>query len=628
MMRNALSARILATALGVALGVVAAPTMATAAPNPDAATAASAAVGPQNLAARSGAEWLVGQVNAQGYVPTATTPAKPDLSSTAQIPLALAAANVAPATAKRMLSYVAGHLQAYVTQGGSDGPSQLALLILDAHALGQNPASFGGTDLVSRLLATQQAGGTDKGLFGTQSPTYTATFRQGLSLAALAAVGDTAGTQVSAAVSWLEAQQCPDGGWASYQATLGCTVTTTFLGPDTNSTALAIEGLAAQGALTPADSAAATGFLEAAQGNDGGWGLFPSTQSVAGVSDPDSTSLVVQALLAMGLSPTAPLFAKAGGAPVPYIESQQVTSGTGAGAFVFPVAAGGSGTPDVIATYQAVPALAGLAVPFGASGGSYWLTGSDGGVFALGQAGYYGSLPGRGVHVTDIAAMAPMPDGRGYLLAGSDGGVYAFGDATFAGSLPGLGLDVHDVVAAATTPDGAGYWLVGADGGVYAFGDAHYFGSVPGLGVTADDVVVLVATPDGRGYWLVGADGGVFAFGDARYHGSLPAVHASVTDVVGATASADGGGYLLVGADGGAFAFGDAAFAGSLPGLGATVRDVQGSSATPGGAGYVMAGADGGVFAFGDATFPGSLATTPLAAPIVAVAASPARSMG
>ena len=46
------------------------------------------------------------------------------------------------------------------------------------------------------------------------------------------------------------------------------------------------------------------------------------------------------------------------------------------------------------------------------------------------------------------------------------------------------------------------------------------------------------------------------------------------------------------------------------------------------GAGYVMAGADGGVFAFGDATFPGSLATTTLAAPVVAVAASPARSLG
>ncbi len=275
-MRIALLARILATALGVALVVAAAPTIATASPNPATVTAASAAVGPQNQAARSGAEWLVGQVNAQGYVPTATTPAKPDLSSTAQIPLALAAANVAPATARRMAGYLAGQVQAYVTQGGSDGSSQLALLILDAHALGLNPASFGGTDLVSRLLATQQTSGTDKGLFGAQSPTYTATYRQGLSLAALAAVGDTAGTQISAAVAWLTAQQCPEGGWSSYRATLGCTVTpTTFLGPDTNSTALAVEGLAAQGALTPVDTAAATGFLEARPGHRRRVGAVP-----------------------------------------------------------------------------------------------------------------------------------------------------------------------------------------------------------------------------------------------------------------------------------------------------------------------------------------------------------------
>jgi hypothetical protein len=622
-MRSALPARILATALGVAIAVVAAPTIVAASP----LTTAPSAAGPQNMAARSGAEWLATQVNAAGFVATATTSAKPNLSSTAQVPLALAAANVAPSTAQRMLGYLAGHVNAYVTQTGSDGPGQLALLILDAHALGANPVSFGGSDLVSRLLATQQTGGADKGLFGSQSPTYTGAYRQGLSLAALAAVGDTSGTAVSAATSWLDSQQCPDGGWAGHQPTLGCTVTpTTYLGPNTNTTALAVEGLSAQGALTSAASSSATAFLESAQDADGGWGLTPSTQSTPATSDPDSTSLVVQALVSMGLSPTAPQFAKAGGTPIGYIESQQVTSGTGAGAFVFPVAAGGSGTPNVIATYQAVPALAGLTNPFGTSGGAYWLAGSDGGVFALGGAGYFGSLPAKGVHVDDVTAMAPAPNGRGYLLAGSDGGVYAFGDAPYAGSLPGLGVDVHNVVGLAMTPDGAGYWLVGADGGIYAFGDARFFGSLPGLGVTTDNVVAILSTPDGAGYWLIGADGGVFAFGDARYYGSLPALHASVTDVVGATASPNGAGYLLVGQDGGAFAFGDAPYAGSLPGLGATVRDVQSVSATPNGAGYTMAGSDGGTFAFGDASYPGSLAGTPLSAPIVAVSTSPARS--
>ena len=42
------------------------------------------------------------------------------------------------------------------------------------------------------------------------------------------------------------------------------------------------------------------------------------------------------------------------------------------------------------------------------SGGSYWLFGKDGGVFAYGGAPYEGSLPGQGVHVTDIVGSAAL----------------------------------------------------------------------------------------------------------------------------------------------------------------------------------------------------------------------------
>ena len=74
----------------------------------------------------------------------------------------------------------------YVRVDGSDGPGQLALLILDAHAMGVNPKAFGATDLVSCLLATERTSGTDKVLFGAQDATYDGAYRQGLSLAALA----------------------------------------------------------------------------------------------------------------------------------------------------------------------------------------------------------------------------------------------------------------------------------------------------------------------------------------------------------------------------------------------------------------------------------------------------------
>ena len=81
----------------------------------------------------------------------------------------LASANSNPATAASALSYLESHVNAYVTQEGSDGPGQLALLVLDAHALGADPTSFGGTNLVTRLLGTEETSGKNVGLFGTKS---------------------------------------------------------------------------------------------------------------------------------------------------------------------------------------------------------------------------------------------------------------------------------------------------------------------------------------------------------------------------------------------------------------------------------------------------------------------------
>ena len=58
----------------------------------------------------------------------------------------------------------------------------------------------------------------------------------------------------------------------------------------------------------------------------------------------------------------------------------------------------------------------------------------------------------------------------------SDGGVFAFGDATFYGSTAPVPLN-EPVVGVAAMPDGLGYWLGGADGGVFSFGDAPFAGS-------------------------------------------------------------------------------------------------------------------------------------------------------
>jgi N-acetylmuramoyl-L-alanine amidase len=97
--------------------------------------------------------------------------------------------------------------------------------------------------------------------------------------------------------------------------------------------------------------------------------------------------------------------------------------------------------------------------------------------------------------------MAATPDGGGYWVVAADGGIFAFGDAGFYGSMGGRPLNAP-VVGMAATPDGGGYWLVAADGGIFAFGDAGFYGSAGGsLGAAA--AVGMAPAAGGTGYWLV-----------------------------------------------------------------------------------------------------------------------------
>lgn len=228
----------------------------------------------------------------------------------------------------------------------------------------------------------------------------------------------------------------------------------------------------------------------------------------------------------------------------------------------------------------------------------YDLVGSDGGVFVFG-GGFYGSLPGLGVHVDDITGMVATTTDTGYYLVGADGGVFAF-DAPFVNSLPGIGVHVSDIVGIVPTADDQGYFLVGADGGVFAF-NAPFENSLPGLGVHVDDIVGIAATPDDRGYWLVGADGSVYAFGDAPFYGRTTA------GAVGITSTRDGGGYWVVSANGAVANFGDAGNFSDLPNLGVSVDNIVGIIVSGDGQGYNLIGSDGGIFSFGDAVYKGSL---------------------
>jgi LPXTG-motif cell wall-anchored protein len=301
--------------------------------------------------AKAAAAWLAGQVNASGFIPQAANPANPNLSVTAQAVTALAAAGVGRTQVTALLGYLGNHIDDFVSPGASDDPGALGYLVLAAVAGGDDPTSFGPAhaDLVARLVATQQA----SGLFGAADATYDGAYRQGLALLALHA----AGVANAAGVTWLEGQQCADDLWTSFRAdtAVPCPVVdpNTFSGPDTNSTALALLGLQAQGATGPA--AAGVAALDTVRNAGDGWGFLARADQM---TDANSTGLVLEALRTVnGAADTAGVNA--------LLALQVGCTGDVAdrGGIAFQPGAGGVLAPDGFATVQATPALAEVALP-------------------------------------------------------------------------------------------------------------------------------------------------------------------------------------------------------------------------------------------------------------------------
>jgi hypothetical protein len=189
----------------------------------------------------------------------------------------------------------------------------------------------------------------------------------------------------------------------------------------------------------------------------------------------------------------------------------------------------------------------------------YWLVAKDGGIFAYGDAGFYGSHGGAPLNAP-IVGMAATSNGQGYWLVARDGGIFAYGNAGFYGSHGGTPLN-RPIVGMAATPNGKGYWLVASDGGIFAYGDATFYGSHGGAPLN-QPIVGMAATSNGQGYWLVARDGGIFAYGNAGFDGSHGGAPLNAP-IVSMAASPNGQGYWLMASDGGIFAYGDAGFYGS-----------------------------------------------------------------
>ncbi len=302
-------------------------------------------------AARAPAAWRAGPVNARGFIPSASDATKPDLSLSAQAASAIAAAGVGKQQVEALVAYLGHHVDDVVAHGPIDDPGQLAFLIFDAVAVGDDPTSFGtpATNLVARLVATQQ----QSGLFGSSDPTYDGAYREGLSLLALHA----AGVSNAAGVTWLEGQQCADGSFVGYRAntSVACPAVdpANYVGADTNSTALAVLGLHAQGATTA--TAKGVAALESVRTAGGGWGYL---ESAAQPTDANSTAVVLEALRtvkgatdAKGLEALLALQVGCTARPADR------------GALAFQPADDGKLVPNRLATVQAIPALAGGALP-------------------------------------------------------------------------------------------------------------------------------------------------------------------------------------------------------------------------------------------------------------------------
>jgi hypothetical protein len=215
----------------------------------------------------------------------------------------------------------------------------------------------------------------------------------------------------------------------------------------------------------------------------------------------------------------------------------------------------------------------------------------------------------------DAGGAVPIVCNSGYRLVAADGGVFAFGDSGFYGSAGGAPLN-KPIVGATPTKSNKGYWFVASDGGIFNYGDAKFYGSTGAVRLN-QPIVGMAATPSGNGYWLVASDGGIFNYGDAKFYGSTGAVRLN-QPIVGMTSSPGGAGYWFVASDGGIFNYGNAKFYGSTGAI-RLAQPIVGMRATSSGNGYWFVARDGGIFNYGDAEFCGSTGRARMNSPIVAM---------
>jgi hypothetical protein len=178
-------------------------------------------------------------------------------------------------------------------------------------------------------------------------------------------------------------------------------------------------------------------------------------------------------------------------------------------------------------------------------GDGLWVFTSAGRILSFGSAPRAAALPGADEILAlnldgPVVSAVATPTGAGAYMVASDGGVFAVGDAEFRGSVRGQlsqlhgppGMPAHPIVGIVSDPDGKGYWMVGRDGGVFSF-DAPFRGSLPAQ-FSFDQLFAPInaMVPYGNGYLLIGGDGGVFTYSDKPFAGSASGqANSAVVDI-------------------------------------------------------------------------------------------------
>jgi hypothetical protein len=249
--------------------------------------------------------------------------------STADAIYALAAADVNVAEVREAgaspVEYVRGQV-ANVQDAGLAAKFVIALLLA-----GQNPI----TPEADYVAIVERSYNAETGQYGADVTAHA------YSLIALTAAGRPVPPE---AIEALKRLQLPDGGW-SFDGTPAT-------GSDTNTTSLAVQALKATGDQSDAIAKAVT-YFRAQQNDDAGFPYSKSSSFGSG-SDANSTALSIQALIAAGED--LQNWAKNGQTPTDRLLQFQNPSG----AFRY------QDTPpddNAVATYQAVPALAGDTLP-------------------------------------------------------------------------------------------------------------------------------------------------------------------------------------------------------------------------------------------------------------------------